>query len=436
MKSSSIEIVKYRNISGEDKEKLMERSENRVEEAVPKVKRIISEIRERKEEALLDYTKKFDDVDLTLDQIRVEDREISQAYESLREDFISPIRKAAEAIERYHKRQLPEEWMEEFEPGIRVGQVLRPLSSVGAYVPGGTAQYPSSVLMSVIPAKAAGVEKVVMCTPPNSKRSVNPATLIAADIAGADEIYKAGGAQAVAMMAYGGEIIPSVDKIVGPGNIYVAAAKKMVSLDVDIDFMAGPSEVLILADSKTDPQTVAIDLVSQAEHDPYAASVLVTTSEDFAMKVDRKAKKIIEQSPRRKTIVESLEKYGRIIIVQDIEVAIDLANKYAPEHLQIMVEDDESVLDGIENAGAIFIGENTPVSAGDLAVGPSHVLPTGGAASRYDGLSVHDFLRMPSVQRLSREGLESLSEVVIKLAEMEGLDAHARSVRERIGDSK
>lgn len=434
METSPLEIVKLWNHPETYRNRLLKRAETEIKGAIPQVRKIISEIRNRREIALLNFTEKFDGVKLTREEIKVGEDEISQAYKSLREEYIEPIRKAAEAIESYQKRQLPEEWMEEFEPGVSAGQVLRPLPSVGIYAPGGDAQYPSSVLMSAVPAKVAGVEKIVMCTPPNSERSVNTATLIAADIAGVDEIYKAGGAQAIGVMAYGGRIIPRVDKIVGPGNIYVAAAKKIVSPDVDIDFMAGPSEVLILADSRADSRKVALDLVAQAEHDTYAASVLVTTSEKLAEEVKEEVKSILEEIPRQRTAARALQEYGHIVVVRSTERMIEFANDYAPEHLQIMIKKPDRILERIENAGSIFVGPFSPVSAGDFAVGPSHVLPTGGAARSSDGLSVFDFLRLTSVQKLSKKGLKNLSEVIEKLAEMEGLSAHAKSVRERTKD--
>ncbi|KXB05176.1 histidinol dehydrogenase [candidate division MSBL1 archaeon SCGC-AAA382A13] len=424
--------MKLWNRSDAFKRKLFRRSEAEINGVLPEVRKIISEIKNRGEIALLNYTEKFDGVKMGRDQLRVKEEEKQKAFKSLRDEYINPMKKAAEAIEKYHKRQLPDEWTIEPETGVKAGQALRPLNSVGVYVPGGNAQYPSSVLMSAIPAKVAGVEKIVMCTPPNSDQSVNAATLIAADIAGVDEIYKAGGAQAIGIMANGGKTVPKVDKIVGPGNIYVAAAKKIVSTNVDIDFVAGPSEVLILADSQADPRKIALDLVAQAEHDTYAASVLVTTSEKVARAVQEEVKDVLDDIPRKRTASRALHEYGNIILVRRKQEAIDFANTYAPEHLQIMTKDPEKILDKIKNAGAIFLGPYSPSSAGDFAVGPSHVLPTGGLARRTDGLTVYDFLKLTSVQNITKEGLEKISEVIEKMSELEGLSAHSKSIRERL----
>lgn len=432
MEISPLEVVRlWRHPEGHRK-RLLSRSEGDVAKVLPKVREIVKKVRNIGDFALLEFTEKFDGVEMARSQIQVTEEEISRAFEEMEYEDVKVIRKAAEAIERYHQRQIPEEWMEEFEEGVSAGQVVRPLNSVGCYAPGGNAQYPSSVLMSVIPAKVSGVERVSVCTPPNSNRKINPATLVATDFAGADEVYKAGGAQAISAMAYGTKTIPSVDKIVGPGNIYVAAAKREVSMEVDIDFMAGPSEVLILADSTADPHLIALDLVAQAEHDSSSAAVLVTTSEKLAEETSNEVKNILEDTPRSRTAGKALQKYGRAVVVRTTERAIDFANDYAPEHLQIMVKEPERILEKIKNAGAIFLGTNSPTSAGDFAVGPSHVLPTGGDARYYDGITVHDFLRMPSVQKLSKEGLEKISEVLERISELEGLPAHAKSVRERL----
>lgn len=432
MKSSPLKMVELRDLSERDREELLERSELDVDEVLPRVREIVSEVREGGDSALLDFTEKFDEVELTSDQLRVSEEEISRAYEVLDKEDVGAIEGAADSVRRYHRHQMPEEWMEEFEPGIYAGQIIRSLVRVGAYVPGGAAQYPSTVLMSVIPAKVAGVDEVIVCTPPNPEKKVNPATLVAADISEADEVYKLGGAQAVAGMAYGTETIPQVEKIVGPGNVYVSAAKREVSSEVDIDFMAGPTEVLIIADSGADPHFIALDLVAQAEHDPLSSSILVTTSEEVAGSVKDEIKSLLEEIPRREIAAKSLEGYGHIILAGDLEEGMKFANDYAPEHLQIMVRDPEGILDQVENAGAIFLGPYSPTSVGDFAVGPSHILPTGGDARLYDGLSVLDFLRLPTVQRLSKEGLERISEVVESFAEMEGLPGHFRCVKERL----
>ncbi|MFW5912598.1 MAG: histidinol dehydrogenase [Candidatus Hadarchaeota archaeon] len=427
-----LERVKLWECSDDKRRNMLKRSGTDVARVMGKVQDIISRVREEGDFALLEFTQEFDGVQLTPTRLRVKEEEISKAYDSLDEEDVDVIRKSFESVRRYHEEQMPEKWMEEFQEGVKAGQVVRPLESVGCYVPGGTAQYPSSVIMSVTPAKVSGVDRVIVCTPPTPEGDVNPATLVACDIAGADDIYKVGGAQAIAAMAYGTEIISEVQKIVGPGNIYVAAAKKAVSLDVEIDFMAGPSEVLILADSSADPRFVAIDLISQAEHDSASAAVLVTDAPSLADDVERRISEILEDLPRGETARKSLDKYGKIILTRDMEEAVDFANDYSPEHLQIMTEDPEIRLKEVKNASAIFLGSYSPTSVGDFAVGPSHILPTGGEARRNDGLSVYDFIRMPSVQELTREGLRNISDVVTRISMMEGLSAHAYSVNERL----
>lgn len=432
MKSIPLQLVRLWKRSQRDYNYLLRRSEGDVAKVTPKVRKIISDVRERGDLAVIEYTKKFDRVNLTRDKLKVPESEIKKAYELVDEDKVKALKAVAERIRRYHQRQMPDEWMEELRPGIETGQIIRPLDSIGIYVPGGTAQYPSSVLMTAIPAKVAGVKRILACTPPNPKGGVNPGTLIAADIAGINEIYRIGGAQAIGAMAYGTRTIPRVEKIVGPGNVYVVAAKQIVSRDVDIDFAAGPSEVLIIADSSANPRRVAIDLIAQAEHDPSAASVLVTSSEKLAVKVIDLVPSLLKETNRRRTAAKALKKYGKVIVTHSLKQAIKFANDYAPEHLQLMVKRPKKLLKEVKNAGAIFIGPYTPVAAGDLAVGPSHVLPTGGIARRSSGLSVLSYLRLPSVQKLTKKGLENLSEIIEQLAELEGLGAHAKSIRERL----
>jgi histidinol dehydrogenase len=321
--------------------------------------------------------------------------------------------------------------MIEVDDGVMAGQIIRPLDIVGCYIPGGRAVYPSTILMTVIPAKIAGVSRIICCTPPQPDGSVSDVVLAAARVAGATEIYKVGGAQAVAAMAYGTKTIPKVDKIVGPGNIFVTAAKKLVYGDVDIDFPAGPSEVLIIADETGDPEYIAIDMIAQAEHDPNAACVLVTTSETLALKVDKIVNEQSVQMKRNEIITESLEKYGLILVAPSIDEAIKFSNKYAPEHLIIMTENPEEVVKNITNAGSIFLGELTPVSAGDYGSGTNHVLPTSGCARMYSGLSAESFIKKPTVQRLNDKGVINLNEMVTTLAEYEGLYAHAESFKKR-----
>ena len=318
--------------------------------------------------------------------------------------------------------------------GITAGQIIRPLKTVGCYIPGGRAVYPSTILMTVIPAKIAGVSKVICCTPPAQNGKVTNEILAAASISGADEIYSVGGAQAIAAMTYGTESIPKVDKIVGPGNIYVTTAKKLVYGDVDIDFPAGPSEVLIIADAESNPNYVALDMLAQAEHDPNAAAVLVTTSKTLAETVNKIINDKILFIPRKEIIEESLENYGRIILVDSLKEGAEFSNEYAPEHLIIMTSQPEEVLKDIHNAGSIFLGELTPVAAGDYGSGTNHVLPTSGCARLYSGLSTESFLKKPTIQRLTKEGLENLKDVVVTLAEYEGLYAHAESFKKRLKD--
>lgn len=429
---SSLEIVRLRRYPDRYYPRLLRRSEAEVAEVLSDVRKVVSDVRERGDQALLDYTKKFDGVGLRRDQLCVPESELEEALEELEGEDIRALERAAEAIERYHRCQLPDEWMEQFEPGVNAGQIVRPLDLVGVYAPGGAARYPSSVLMSVIPARVAGVRKIILCTPPDSEGKINAATLTAANIAEADELYKVGGAQAVAAMAYGTKTVPKVDKIVGPGGIYVQAAKKLVSPDIDIDFSAGPSEVLILADSSANPRRIALDLVAQAEHDFSSAAVLATSSGKLAESVLEEVESLLKEISRRRMVSKSLQKYGRVVVARSLKRAIKFANDYAPEHLELMVKRPKEVLREIENAGTVFIGPYSPSAAGDFAVGPSHVLPTGGASRWSSGLSVMSFLRLPSVQRITKEGLERLSGALEKLAELEGLPAHARSVRERL----
>jgi len=423
--------VRLRECSPEQRERLLKRSELDIASVMPSVREIVAEVRRRGDEALLEYTERFDGVKLSRGQIRVPNREIRAAYNQVDAEAVQAIKRAAKAIEKFHRRQLPREWTVELQSGIRAGQLVRPLARVGIYVPGGLARYPSSLLMAAIPARVAGVEDVIACTPPRSDGKVDPATLVAADLADIDAVFRAGGAQAIAAMAYGTETVPKVDKVVGPGNVYVVAAKHVVSFDIDIDFAAGPSEILILADRSADPVYIASDILAQAEHDPAAAAVLVTTSEELASEVRRLVRNMLRDNPRRDIIAKSLGRYGYIAVAQNLNAAIEFSNDYAPEHLQLMVGQPRRALKRVKNAGAVFVGPYSPVAAGDLAVGPSHILPTGGAARRRSGLSVLDFVKLPSVQMLTERGLGCVAEVAEKLAEVEGLPGHAQSIRKR-----
>lgn len=422
-----MEIVKLGSI---ERNKLLERSKIDAEGVINVVSGVINDVKQNGDISLKIYTEKFDNVEI--EKFRVTRDEIKRSYSNVDKKVIGALKKAAKNIEKFHKAQIPDEWFIEVDNGIKAGQIIRPIENVGCYVPGGRAVYPSSVLMTIIPAKIAGVNKIICCTPPMPDGSINDMVLAAVDIAGADEIYKVGGAQAIAAMAFGTESIPKVDKIVGPGNIFVTAAKKLVYGDVDIDFPAGPSEVLIIADNTANAEYIAFDMLAQAEHDPDAASVLITNSRDIAHKVNEIVLGNIKYMQRSKIIEESLKKYGKIIVTDSIDDAVEFSNDYAPEHLIIMTEDPENVLKNINNAGSIFLGELTPVAAGDYGSGTNHVLPTSKNARMYSGLSTESFIKKPTVQRLSKEGFESLKDVVVTLAEYEGLYAHAESFKKRI----
>lgn len=432
MKTSPLRIVRLWRYPRRYYGRLLRRSEGDVVRVLQEVRKLVDGVRVRGDHALLEYTRRFDGVELSREQLRVSSEEIQAAYREVDPETVKAIKTAARFVGRFHRKQLPKEWFTELERGVKAGQLVRPLASVGVYAPGGLARYPSSVLMAAVPAKVAGVEKVIVCTPPRGDGKVHPAMLIAADVAEADEVYRIGGAQAIAAMAYGTRTVPRVDKIVGPGNIYVAAAKLVVAPDVGIDFAAGPSEILIIADSSAKPGEVALDLMAQAEHDPSAAAVLVTTSEKLALDVCKRIGSMLERAERRRIISKSLRRYGFVVIARSMGEAIEFANDYAPEHLELLVGKPKHVLERIRNVGAIFIGPFTPVAAGDFAVGPSHVLPTGGTARRRAGLSVFDFLCMPSVQELTKQGLRRLAGVAEKLAELEGLPVHAQSIRRRL----
>lgn len=432
----NIEAVKYFS----DKMKLVQLNDHKTQEliersmldentAIDTVTAIINEVKNRGDEALKDYTKKFDGADL--DIIKVKEETINASLSNLDKGLVKALEKAASNIAKFHKKQVPEEWSTEVDEGVNAGQIIRPLDSVGCYIPGGRAVYPSTILMTVIPAKIAGVKKIICCTPPQPDGTVKDVVLAAAKVAGATEVYMVGGAQAVAAMAYGTESVPRVNKIVGPGNIFVTQAKKLVYGQVDIDFPAGPSEVLIIADESADPAFITMDIMAQAEHDPNAACALVTTSETLAREVDEQIQKQLNHMERSEIISEALKKHGLIVVADTMEEAIKFSNEYAPEHLIIMTRDPEADLKGITNAGSIFLGELTPVAAGDYGSGTNHVLPTSGCAKMYSGLSAESFVKKPTVQKLSEEGVLNLDQMVTTLAEYEGLYAHAESFKLR-----
>ncbi len=410
---------------------LLKRSPNHYTEYESRVNEIISEVRIRQDEAVFAYTKQFDGALITADNLKVTEDEIVQAYRNVDEKLLEVIRKAKVNIQEYHEKQKQYSWFDSKENGIILGQKVTPLQTVGVYVPGGKAVYPSSVLMNVIPAKAAGVKKVIMTTPPGADGKVYASTLVAAKEAGVDEIYKAGGAQVVAAMAFGTESIPKVDKIVGPGNIYVALAKKAVFGYVSIDSIAGPSEILVLADETANPRFVAADLLSQAEHDEMASAILITTSEVLAHEVSKEADEFTAKLSRREIIEKSLERYGYILVAETMEEAIEAANDIASEHLEIVTKDAFEVMTKIRNAGAIFIGEYASEPLGDYFAGPNHVLPTNGTAKFFSPLSVDDFIKKSSIISYSREALEPVYKDIVQFAECEKLTAHANSIRVR-----
>ena len=393
------------------------------------VKDILDDVKLRGDQALYDYNKKFDNVSLS--SLQVTEKEIEDAFNRLDKELLEVIRYSHENIVRYHTKQKRNDFLDKDTDGVILGQIINPIEKVGIYVPGGTAAYPSTVLMNAVPAKVAGVEEIVMVTPPNEDGTISDVILAAAKIAGVTKIFKVGGAQAVAALSYGTETIPAVYKIVGPGNIFVAMAKKMVFGEVAIDMVAGPSEVLIISDDSSNPVHIAADLLSQAEHDKLAACILVTTSEELAKSVAVEIESQLAELPRQEIARESINNNGRIIIAKNIEEAILISNEIAPEHLELAVMDPFALLSKIKNAGSIFLGHNTPEPLGDYLAGPNHTIPTSGTAKFASPLSVDDFIKKSSVIYYSKEALEKVKDKVILFAESEGLTAHANSVRKR-----
>ncbi len=392
---------------------------------------ILNEVREKKDMALFEFTKRFDGASISAATIQVTQEEIEEAYTLVEPSLIEVIKKALVNIKAYHEKQKQYSWFDSTTQGTILGQKVTALSKVGVYVPGGKAAYPSSVLMNVIPAKVAGVEQIFMTTPPNRDGKVNPATLVAAKEAGVDCIYKVGGAQAIAALAFGTESIPKVDKIVGPGNIYVALAKKAVYGYVSIDSIAGPSEILVLADETANPRYIAADLLSQAEHDELASAILVTTSEKLADEVSKEIDGFLEILSRREILEKSLENYGYLLIADTIEDAIDITNEIASEHLEIVTKDPFLTMTKIKNAGAIFLGEYSSEPLGDYFAGPNHVLPTNGTAKFFSPLSVDDFIKKSSIISYSKEALAPIEKDIIQFAKAEHLTAHANSIKVR-----
>ncbi len=413
------------------KKDLLKRSPNSYREYEEKVGEIIEGVRKEGDKAVFSYTEQFDHVSLTGDSVRVTEEEFQEAYEKVDPKLLDVMQKALVNIRAYHEKQRQYSWFDSREDGVLLGQKVTPLSSVGVYVPGGKASYPSSVLMNVIPAKVAGVERIVMTTPCSREGKVNPATLAAAKEAGVTEIYKVGGAQAVAALAFGTESIPKVDKIVGPGNIYVALAKKAVFGHVSIDSIAGPSEILVLADETANPRFVAADLLSQAEHDELASAILITTSEKLAHQVSKEVDLFTEALSRKAIIKASLENYGYILVAQNLKEAIEAANEIASEHLEILTKDPFAVMQKIKNAGAIFMGEYSSEPLGDYFAGPNHVLPTNGTAKFFSPLGVDDFIKKSSIISYSKEALEPIYRDIAQFAACEQLTAHANSIQVR-----
>ena len=409
---------------------LLKRSPNNYGEFEGRVNAIVEEVRNNRDQAVFNYTKQFDGADINAGNILVTEEEIAEAYEQVDTTLLAVIRKSLVNIKKYHEKQVQNSWFTT-EDGIILGQKVTALATVGVYVPGGKAVYPSSVLMNVLPAKVAGVDRIVMCTPPGKDGKVYPSTLVAAKEAGVDEIYKVGGAQAIAAMAFGTESVPKVDKIVGPGNIYVALAKKAVFGYVSIDSIAGPSEILVLADETANPRYVAADLLSQAEHDEMASAILITTSQKLAEEVSAEIDQFVAELSRKEIIQKSLDNYGYILVADNMEEAIDTVNAIASEHMEIVTADPFHVMTKIRNAGAIFIGEYSSEPLGDYFAGPNHVLPTNGTAKFFSALSVDDFIKKSSIISYSREALEKVHKDIEQFAECEKLTAHANSIRVR-----
>ena len=411
--------------------RIVNRGETATEEVAIVVKEVVERVRKHGDPAVLEYTQKFDRVTLALKDLKISPEEIRNAYTKVETKKVDALKRAAQNIRAFHEKQKINSWVSQEADGVILGQLARPIQSAGVYVPGGKACYPSTVLMNVIPAKVAGVEQLIMCSPVPGG-TMNPYILVAADIAGVSEIYKIGGAQAIAAMAYGTASIPKVDKIVGPGNIYVATAKRYVFGQVDIDMIAGPSEILVIADHSANPTFVASDLLSQAEHDELASSMLVTTSRELAEKVSAEIERQLANLNRKEIARKAIDRFGVIVIVGDLQEAAGVSNAIAPEHLELAVEKPFELLALIKNAGAIFLGHYTPESVGDYIAGPNHVLPTGGTARFFSPLSTDSFMKKSSLIFYTKEGLDKVGEAVMQIAEVEGLEAHGNTIRVRM----
>jgi len=411
--------------------RIINRGETATEEVAIVVKEVVERVRKEGDPAVLEYTEKFDRVTLPLKDLKVSSEELRDAFTRVEAKKVDALRLAARNIRAFHEKRKISSWVNQEADGVILGQLARPIRSVGVYVPGGKACYPSSVLMNVIPARVAGVEQIVMCSPA-PEGNLNPYILVAADIAGVGEIYKIGGAQAIAAMAYGTATIPRVDKIVGPGNIYVATAKRYVFGQVDIDMIAGPSEILVIADDSANPEFVASDLLSQAEHDELASAILVTTSRELAEKTDAELERQLANLSRKKIARKAIDLFGAIVLVKTLRDAAEVSNSIAPEHLELAVERPFELLASIRNAGAIFLGHYTPESVGDYIAGPNHVLPTGGTARFFSPLSTDSFMKKSSLLFYTKEGLDKVGEAVMQIADVEGLDAHGNTIKVRM----
>lgn len=410
---------------------ILERAETVPPEVEQTVQEILADVRVRGDQALFEYTARFDRLSLSAQSLQVSRAEIDRALAEVDPGALQALKLAAERIANFHRKQKEETWLSSDEPDVQVGQMVRPLDRVGIYVPGGKATYPSSVLMNAVPAKVAGVGEIIMVVPmPDGE--INPYVLAAADLAGVDRIFKIGGAQAVAALAYGTETVPRVDKITGPGNIYVATAKRMVFGRVDIDMIAGPSEILVINDGSGEPAHIAADLLSQAEHDELASSILITTDESFAQRVREEIEEQLSQLSREAIARQSIDRYGAVILARDLAEAAAFSNRIAPEHLELAVAEPFELLKQIRHAGAVFLGHNTPEAAGDYLAGPNHTLPTGGTARFFSPLGTGDFVKKTSLVSFTEEGLHRLGDAIITIAELEGLEAHAKSVSIRL----
>ena len=428
-------MIRIYNSKNAEFNKFMKMMSNRMNadytEEQRSVDEIIAAVRDRGDEAVFEYTEKFDLVALDSESIYVTEKEMNEAVDEVGAEMMDVLKKSAMRIQMFHERQRQQSWFSTENEGEILGQIVRPLGVVGVYAPGGKAAYPSSLLMGIIPAKVAGVKKIILCSPAAQDGKLPAVTLAAAKVAGVDEIYKIGGAQAIAAMAFGTESVPRVDKIVGPGNIYVALAKKSVFGQVNIDSIAGPSDILVVADETAKPNFLAADLLSQAEHDELASAILVTNSEEIAIQTQKEVERQIGLLPKKDIAAKSLERYGAIIITKSIEEAVDISNEIAPEHLELCVCEPFATLTKITNAGAIFMGHYTPETLGDYLAGPNHVLPTGGTARFFSPLSVEDFVKKSSILYFSKEAFLDISNTAVKFAEAEGLTAHAEAVRVR-----